>query len=94
MEKPRKSKRAAIFTGYVVKLLAVFIAYAFKAIASGTIVGVPLWKSAAMAGLMGLVTVGEFLARSAIVDGVVSRKDLDAALAKTQADLDATGDQQ
>lgn len=77
-------------SGYLFRLVALFLQASFTAIASGAIVGVAWWKSVLMAGIMGLAVVGKFVFKNIALTGKISRKDLDTALALAANDLDKT----
>lgn len=62
---------------YLVRFLAVFIASGLSVISTGVLIGVELWKAIVMAGMGGLATVFEGIARAAIADGSVSRAEVD-----------------
>jgi len=61
------------------RIVAVFGSSALAAIAGGAVIGVELWKSAAMAGFMATARVVESLLRSWADDGVLSREDVQKA---------------
>lgn len=73
---------------FIVRLVAVFISYAFNAIAAGALVGVNVGKSILMAGIMGLATTFTFMARAYIDDGVMTEEELNFAFQKTSDKLD------
>ena len=75
-------------SGYLLRLVALFLQASFTAIASGAIVGVTWWKAVLMAGIMGLAVVGKFVFKNIALTGKISRKDLDTALALAANDLD------
>ena len=61
------------------RILAVFGSSALAAIAGGAVIGVELWKSAAMAGFMATARVVEALLRAWADDGVLSREEAQKA---------------
>lgn len=61
------------------RILAVFTASAMGVIGAGAIAGIPLWKAAFMAGIGGVVTVVEGLAKAYIADGQLSKEEIDDA---------------
>lgn len=75
-------------SSYSLRLVALFLQASFAAIASGAIIGVAWYKAIAMAGFMGLATVGKFVFRNMARTGKISRRDLDVALALASSDVD------
>lgn len=61
------------------RIVAVFGSSALAAIAGGAVIGVELWKSAAMAGFMATARVVESLLRAWADDGVLSREEVQKA---------------
>jgi len=61
------------------RIVAVFGSSALAAIAGGAVIGVELWKSAAMAGFMATARVIEALLRMWADDGVLSREEVQKA---------------
>ncbi len=61
------------------RIVAVFGSSALAAIAGGAVIGVELWKSAAMAGFMAAARVIEALLRMWADDGVLSREEVQKA---------------
>ena len=51
------------------RVLATFTMNALGVIGAGAIAGIPIWKAAMMAGIGGVATVVEGLARSFVTDG-------------------------
>lgn len=56
----------------ILRILAVFAANGLGVIGAGSIAGVPLWKACFMAGIAGVATVIEGLARAFLDDGKLS----------------------
>lgn len=71
-------KFKSIFT----RIIAVFAASALSVIGAGALAGVELWKAAMMAGIGGMATVIEALARSYMDDGVLDEDEINAAFQK------------
>jgi hypothetical protein len=67
------------FKGILLRILATFTATALGTLGAGTIAGVEMWKSIFMAGIGGVATVVESLARAYLKDGELSKSDIDAA---------------
>jgi hypothetical protein len=61
------------------RIVAVFGSSALAAIAGGAVIGIELWKSAAMAGFMAAARVIEALLRMWADDGVLSREEVQKA---------------
>lgn len=61
------------------RILAVFTASALGVIGAGAIAGVELWKAAFMAGIGGVATVVENLAKAFIADGELSLSEINDA---------------
>ncbi len=61
------------------RIFAVFGSSALAALAGGAVIGVELWKAAAMAGFMAAGKVTESLLRAWSEDGVLSRDELAVA---------------
>lgn len=60
----------------VLRILATFAASGLGVIGAGTIAGVPLWKAIFMAGIAGVATVVEGLARAFLDDGKLSTSEI------------------
>ena len=66
------------------RILAAFAASGLGVVGAGSIAGVPLWKATLMAGIGGVATVIERLARLYLDDGNLSAKDIDMAFGVIQ----------
>jgi hypothetical protein len=64
------------------RILAVFAASGLAVLGAGAIVGVELMSAVFMAGILGVATVIEKLARSFLEDGKLSLDEINAAFAK------------
>jgi hypothetical protein len=64
------------------RILAVFAASGLTVLGAGAVVGVDLISAVFMAGILGVATVVERLARSFLDDGKLSLEEIDAAFAK------------
>lgn len=62
----------------IFRIFALFGSSALAAVAGGAIIGVELWKSAALAGLMACAQVIEKLLRFS-VDGSLTKEEIEAA---------------
>lgn len=67
------------FKQVILRIFAAFAASGLGVIGAGTIAGVQLWKAILMAGIGGVATVVERLARLYLDDGNLSASDIDAA---------------
>ena len=63
----------------LLRILAAFAATGLGVVGAGTIAGVELWKAVTMAGIGGVATVVERLARLYLADGELSAEDIDSA---------------
>jgi hypothetical protein len=70
------------FKSIITRIIAVFAASALSVIGAGALAGVELWKAAMMAGIGGMATVVEALARSYMDDGVLDEDEINAAFSK------------
>ena len=74
----------------ILRIVAVFGSSALAAVAGGALIGVQLWKSAALAGIMACAQVIEKLLRFS-VDGSLTKEEIEiafsgAAAPKTKAE--------
>lgn len=66
----------------ILRILAVFAASGLSVIGAGAIAGVPLWKACLMAGIAGVATVVEGLARAYMDDGNLSAEEINSVFNK------------
>jgi hypothetical protein len=66
------------------RILAVFAASALGVVGAGAIAGVPLWKACLMAGIGGMSTVVEGLARAYIDDGKLDAGEINSVFDKIE----------
>jgi hypothetical protein len=64
------------------RILAVFAASGLAVLGAGAIVGVELMSAVFMAGILGVATVVEKLARAFLEDGKLSLEEINAAFSK------------
>lgn len=64
------------------RILAVFAASGLTVLGAGAVVGVELWDAVLMAGILGVATVIEKLARSFLEDGKLTMEEINEAFAK------------
>lgn len=62
----------------LLRILAVFGASGLSVVGAGAIAGVSLWKAVMMAGVGGVATVVEGLARAYMDDGKLDAEEIDA----------------
>lgn len=73
------------------RVLAVFTMNALGVIGAGAIAGIPLWKAAMMAGIGGVATVVEGLARSFVTDGKLSDGEINSVFSGAEANGNKSG---
>ena len=66
----------------LLRILAVFGASGLSVVGAGAIAGVSLWKAVLMAGVGGVATVIEGLARAYMDDGVLDDDEINAVFNK------------
>ena len=64
------------------RMVAVVIASVMGTLGAGALIGIDVWKSAALAAIMGVAVVSESLARGYIGDGKLDQKEINDAFAK------------
>ena len=69
------------------RIIAVFASTALPVLGAGSLVGIDVAKAAAMAGIGGVATVIEKLARAYVQDGDLSEEDINSAFASKQDDV-------
>ena len=73
------------------RIFATFLATGLSVIAAGTFAGVELWQSFVMAGVGGVATVVEGLARANLRDGHHTIDEIDEVFGGVEAKLSAGG---
>lgn len=66
----------------LMRIVAVFAASGLGVIGAGAIADVPLWKAMFMAGIAGVATVVEGLARAFLDDGRIDTKEINEVFNK------------
>ena len=69
------------------RMLAVFIATALGVIGTGALIGVEVWQAALMAGIGGIATVLENLARAYLDDGKITNEEINGVFTKVRDEL-------
>ena len=64
------------------RILATFAASGLGVVGAGAIAGIPLWKACFMAGIAGVATVVEGLARAFLDDGKLSAAEINEVFNK------------
>jgi hypothetical protein len=80
-------RRTKIMVQIIKRIIAVFAATALPVLGAGSIVGIDVATAALMAGIGGVATVVEKLARAYMEDGDLSEEDINAAFASKQDDV-------
>lgn len=66
----------------LLRIVATFAASGLGVIGAGTIAGVPVWKAVFMAGIAGVATVVEGLAREFLDDGKLDADEINEIFSK------------
>ena len=74
-------KQTAI-SNILMRIIATFAASGLGVIGAGAIAGIPLWKACFMAGIAGVATVVEGLARAFLDDGKLSVAEINEVFNK------------
>jgi hypothetical protein len=82
MKKPAVTGGLETIVNIFWRILAVFAASGLTVLGAGAVVGVELWDAVFMAGILGVATVIEKLARSFLEDGKLTLAEIDEAFAK------------
>jgi hypothetical protein len=69
------------------RMLAVFIATALGVIGTGALIRVEVWQAALMAGIGGVATVLENLARAYLDDGKITNDEINGVFTKMRDEL-------
>jgi hypothetical protein len=72
----------ATIKNVLLRIVAVFAASSLSVLGAGAVVGIELASAVLMAGILGVATVVEKLARSFLDDGKLSLEEINAAFAK------------
>lgn len=66
----------------LMRILAVFAASGLSVVGAGAVAGVELWKAILMAGIAGVATVVEGLARAFLDDGKLTKDEINQVFNK------------
>lgn len=77
----------------VLRIFAVFASNALGVIGAGAIAGIPLWKACFVAGIGGVATVVERLARAYMDDGKLSVAEIDGAFSQARQEVEAKAEE-
>mgnify|MGYP003134484503 FL=1 len=66
----------SLYINIVKRILAVFIAQSLSILGAGSLVGIDVYQSALLAGIMGVAHVLEMLARKYIDDGKITLEEV------------------
>ena len=79
MEEGMGTARNEIAKSITKRIIAVFVASGLSVLGAGAIVGVDLFSAVLMAGILGVASVVEKIARSFIDDGKLTMEEVNAA---------------
>jgi|TARA_B000000557_G_C20606486_1_gene371912 hypothetical protein len=72
----RVMSNSQLFVNIIKRIVAVFIAQALSILGAGSLVGIDVYQSALLAGIMGVAHVVEMLARKYIDDGKITLEEV------------------
>lgn len=72
----------ATLKNILMRIVAVFAASGLGVLGAGAVVGIELWDAVFMAGILGVATVVERLARAFLDDGKLTVDEINAAFSK------------
>ncbi len=95
-KKPAKSKNSKVGLTLDIsyRIVATFIASALGVIGAGSIIGLDVWMSAALGGLLAVAKVVEKLALAFLEDGKISRSEVNMIFSQVVRLKEAGEDQQ
>ena len=71
-----------VMKNVILRIVAVFAASGLSVSGAGAIANVPLWKACFMAGMAGVATVVEGLARAFLDDGKIDASEINQVFSK------------
>lgn len=78
----------ATMKNILLRIVAVFAASGLGVLGAGAVVGIELWDAVFMAGILGVATVVERLARAFLDDGKLTLDEINEAFAKVDKNQD------
>ena len=72
----RVMSNSQLFVNIIKRIVAVFIAQALSILGAGSLVGIDVYQSALLEGIMGVAHVVEMLARKYIDDGKITLEEV------------------
>lgn len=78
----------ATLKNILLRIVAVFAASGLGVLGAGAVVGIELWDAVFMAGILGVATVVERLARAFLDDGKLTLDEINEAFAKVDKNQD------
>jgi hypothetical protein len=72
----------ATIKNVLLRIVAVFAASSLSVLGAGAVVGIDLLSAVLMAGILGVATVVEKLARAFLDDGILSMEEINEAFSK------------
>lgn len=82
------------FKQIFLRILATFAANALTIVGAGAIAGIPLWKACFVAGIGGVATVVEKMARAYMDDGKLTVDEINTIFGQAKKDIEAAGSKQ
>ena len=82
-EEPKPTKE---LTNVLMRILAVFLASGLSVLGAGAVVGIDTVKAVALAGILGVASVIEKIARSFLDDGKLTLSEINAAFKPNKQD--------
>lgn len=75
---PKRTKKLKLTLDISYRVIATFIASALSVIGAGSIIGIDVWLSAALGGLLAVAKVVEKLALAFLEDGKIDQDEVNA----------------
>jgi preprotein translocase subunit SecF len=79
VETPKQEHPQKAITNILMRILAVFAASGLSVVGAGSLFGIEVWKSIALAGGLGVATVVEALSRAYLADGKLTTSEINEA---------------
>ena len=84
--KKEETKPTKELTNVLMRILAVFLASGLSVLGAGAVVGIDTVKAVALAGILGVASVIEKIARSFLDDGKLTLSEINAAFKPNKQD--------